>query len=145
MKSSHWRPDTQACKQGGGGRCAVCTPTPKKPKRSAWWDRKRYKMIQNTAAMVGLTVSIYFQQFADLRFQIFFRGSMPEDTPTPKSLVSSRLAWPVIPWLIIWPSSRGMHPPWKILVSDLKALWENECKSATKESPSNLETKDPIG
>ena len=40
----------------------------------------RFKMIRNNAVMVGLTVSMHFQQFDDLKFQNFSgRGSMLPD------------------------------------------------------------------
>ena len=31
--------------------------------------------------MVGLKISVHFQQFKDLNFLIFSRGSMPQDPP----------------------------------------------------------------
>ena len=33
--------------------------------------------------MVVLTISMHFQQFEDLKFLFFFRGSMPPDPPKP--------------------------------------------------------------
>ena len=56
----------QARRQEGGGRVGAAHAPSREPERSAWWDRKRFKMIQNNAVVVGLTISIYFQQFEDL-------------------------------------------------------------------------------
>ena len=44
---------------------------------------KRIKMIQNNVVMVGLTISMHFQQFEELNFIYFFRGSMPLDLLKP--------------------------------------------------------------
>ena len=49
-----------------GTRGAHAPPPPQEPKRSAFWDRKRFKIIQNNAVMVGLTISMHFQQFQNL-------------------------------------------------------------------------------
>ena len=52
-------------------------------------------MKQNNVVMVGLTVSMHFQQFEDLKFQIFPLDMPPEPPKTPVSL---ELAWLIIPW-----------------------------------------------
>ena len=51
-------------------------------------------MKQNIMVMVGLTVSMHFQQFEDLKFQIFPLDMPPEPPKTPVSL---ELAWLIIP------------------------------------------------
>ena len=40
-------------------------------------DRKRFKMLQNNVVMVGLTVSMHFQQFEDFKFQKFCGKAWP--------------------------------------------------------------------
>ena len=37
-------------------------------------DHKIFKMIQINVVMVGLTISMHFQQFEDLKFQFFSWG-----------------------------------------------------------------------
>ena len=55
--------------------------------------------------VVGLTISMHFQQFEILKFQ---------------NLVSSAFAWPLIPTLIIWSRFLWNAPPsWKILATGL--------------------------
>ena len=70
-------------------------PTPQEPKRSFWWDYKRFKMIQNNVVVVGLTILMHFKQWPAIwRTQIsifFFRGSMlPQPPKTPPE-------YPIVP------------------------------------------------
>ena len=44
---------------------------PPRAKRSAWWDRKNFEWYKNNVMVVGLTISMHFQQFEDLKFLIF--------------------------------------------------------------------------
>ena len=56
--------------------------SPQEPKRSVWWDRKRFKMVQNQRG--GGSRNDHLNAFpAVLRSRIsdFFRGSMPPDLP----------------------------------------------------------------
>ena len=68
-------------------------PQKKEQKRSASWDRKRFKGTQiakKKSVMLGLTISVLFQQFGRPQVSIFFsRGSTPPYPPNP-SRVSNR-------------------------------------------------------
>ena len=82
-----WRNVLLSWQARAGGVSGVRThPPPLPPKRSAWWERKRIKMTQNNVVMLGLTISMHFQQFEDLDIHIFSEGACPW-TP-PKSLQS---------------------------------------------------------
>ena len=59
----------EARRQGGG-----------ESERSAWLDRKRFKMMQNNVVMLGLTISMHFQQFEELKF-LYLPRSMPSNPP----------------------------------------------------------------
>ena len=52
--------------------------------------------------MVALTVSMHFQQFEDLSFNIFSGGAFPGRTALLEPLWSSELIWPIILTLFIW-------------------------------------------
>ena len=79
-------------------------------KTYTWWDCKTFKMLWNNVVMVGLIISLDYQQFEDLKFQFFLEHHAPGP---PKSPVSSTLAWPVIPTLIIWSQLLSYTPPHK--------------------------------
>ena len=59
------------------GEWAGCSRNPQEPKRSTWWDRKRFKMIQNNVVMLGLTVLMHFQQVWGPQISKFFEVACP--------------------------------------------------------------------
>ena len=81
--SSYVRPVGSGGGGGGVGGAREAHATPQEPKRSAWWDHKSLKIMQNNLVMVGLTISVHFQQFEDIKFIFFSEGAYPR---TPKTL-----------------------------------------------------------
>ena len=74
----------QARRQVG---CVGCASTPPPgAKRSTWWDCKIFKVIQNNVMMAGLTDSMHFKQFEDLKFQNFYREACPRNPLKPLCL-----------------------------------------------------------
>ena len=66
-----------------GRGCAGCVPR-QEPKRSALWDRKRFKKVTKINAVVlGLTIWMHFQPFEDLKCLIFSEGACPRTSLKP--------------------------------------------------------------
>ena len=64
----------RVCRQGGG-----CANAPlQEPKKSANLDCTRFKMVQNDVVMVGLTVSMHFQQLEKIKLQNVTGEACPE-------------------------------------------------------------------
>ena len=65
-------------------------------------------MIQNNVVIVGLIVSMHFQQFEDHKVQSFLKELCPR---TPLSPCVFGTAWSIIPTLIIWSQFLKYAPP----------------------------------
>ena len=81
----------QARRQGGARGVHAPPPPPRSQKGPPDGIVKDLKCYKNNVVMVELTISMHFQQFEDLKFLIFFPGSMPLDPP------KSQSEWPTVP------------------------------------------------
>ena len=97
--------------------------------RSAWWDRRRFKIEQTNVELVGLTISKHFLQFEDVIFQNFSREAC-HWTPLKVFCLSTRMAYHsninfLISVLKVCPPPPPPPFPWKILATGQKnnVLW----------------------